>query len=1066
MKSGLMKRILTMGLCVAMLAGDCMSVAAAGNGLGTYAVTVTSEEIELVKDYNIKVGHYLSEDEKVEIAKRQKFYKSSEHVLNSEQMLSLPVQGGTDYELVKVMVKNADGTVIKTITDNLNDEEQLYITSEILEEKDVTADDVELTEEEKEAWLKDTERTVEMFYKPVSSEFRNAVTYFDYSIMSKGIDMVPTEKKYGLLYKQIVSFDYKGKHYEKLTHIDGKFGQINPNENWNVIPQVVPTTGDVFTNVVCYDKDTGEEAFRWDGTAKYNSQNFVYIDYVPTPFTNIKNAGINSYGIGHEDEFLAIGQTTAFHDYTLLIGGLNANINNAANTNNGSNAIVPNLITGLTSDLKKVITGPGVWEPGYFSAEPLNGKTIYSDRFELKFQNDGHKYVLVSSIDTGEDGKGTAETYAGKDNQDFFPLNDVEYEDTVEAVTGAGGGSEALTGDGRNEKGNNVFFGMRYDFSFEIGNYEGPLQYTFVGDDDLWVFVDGYKVLDLGGLHQRYPNAYDVGLKVNNEVDLWEVTDDQGNLLIDPKDTEKTHQVTVLYMERGAWDSTCYMEFIIPSPAPMDTVITDKPTATIEFEKVDAEKKNLKLEGAVFGLYKEGQETTFKTAVSDKNGKVQFTGVKPGTYYVKEISAPDGYELNEQSYKVVVDKGIKEGTVIKLNGDKLGIIENTPKKGMQVWIRKQDSNNSKISLAGAEFTFESTDGTTYPQTTVTTDDGGHIRFNDVPVGTYELTETKAPNGYVCPSEPWIIEVSECLGHGCGPEYCHEQGNSGKGLHFKITSGPSNYLGNALWQEGPGKGQKWTAIYNDLTTDFEFKKIDKETDKALEGVEFKLYAVGAGENGKDVLVKTVTSDKDGMVKFEDIIKGSYRLEETKKDGYEAAGPWYLEVKVNDKNTGLQMSLKNDKGEDVKKVEAGMYVIENTPEKGSLTITKTVDKVNLVYGAPSFTFKIEGPDGLVLYRSITFENATELTKSITINNLPLGTYKVTELETLRYTLVTANGVKGTVTANGEAKVAFTNKLTDTERYSHSDIVINSFRMDENGNIQISQTREVTEDKVVEE
>ena len=83
----------------------------------------------------------------------------------------------------------------------------------------------------------------------------------------------------------------------------------------------------------------------------------------------------------------------------------------------------------------------------------------------------------------------------------------------------------------------NSFFGMQYAVEFTLTpDYIGPLEYTFFGDDDMWVFLDNTLVCDIGGVHSS----------VGEYVDLWDYLSQEGRT-----ETEK-HTLTVFYTERGA----------------------------------------------------------------------------------------------------------------------------------------------------------------------------------------------------------------------------------------------------------------------------------------------------------------------------------------------------------------------------------------------------------------------------------------------------------------------------------------------------------------------------------
>lgn len=254
-------------------------------------------------------------------------------------------------------------------------------------------------------------------------------------------------------------------------------------------------------------------------------------------------------------------------------------------------------------------------EPGFFvdqdATATINNNETYLRRvikdYKLVFDQNGDSYKLTKIIDKNGDQRATA-------GSNFFPLDGVPRSE-------------------KSDDGNhNYFFGMRYDVTFKIGDYVGPLNYTFTGDDDLWVVLDGKKiVIDLGGIHQA----------AKKEVNLWDY--------VKHKD-ENEHTLTILYMERGAYESNCQMEFTLPSARISE--VTNVPTTDLVLKKVN--KSQDALSGARFTLVNsETNESQTATSV-DETGLVNFTRLRPGTYTLTEDIAPEGYEASNESWIVKV----------------------------------------------------------------------------------------------------------------------------------------------------------------------------------------------------------------------------------------------------------------------------------------------------------------------------------------------------------------------------------------------------------------------------
>lgn len=207
----------------------------------------------------------------------------------------------------------------------------------------------------------------------------------------------------------------------------------------------------------------------------------------------------------------------------------------------GENAKKTGIVTGLSDDYKEVlfsVNEPGVFPKDGATAAKTKGLTV-KEGYRLKFSQSGDTYELKEVLDKEDNVAATA-------GADFLPFGN-----------------------------NNFYFGIRYDVTFTLGDYIGELNYSFTGDDDLWVILDGKQVvIDLGGIHDA----------LTDTVDLWNY--------IDRTDKNKEHHLTILYMERGAGKANCNMKFTLPNADVIKVVDDDVPDIPPE-EPVDFTEKDV-----------------------------------------------------------------------------------------------------------------------------------------------------------------------------------------------------------------------------------------------------------------------------------------------------------------------------------------------------------------------------------------------------------------------------------------------------------------------------------------
>ena len=445
------------------------------------------------------------------------------------------------------------------------------------------------------------------------------------------------------------------------------------------------------------------------------------------------------------------------------------------------------------------------------------------------------------------------------------------------------------------------------------------------------------------------------------------------------------------------------------------TFTNKRVNATIDLVKEDSETGNSAqgdavFEGAIYGLYaredinhpdgRSGvlykKDEQVATLTTDKAGKASVSNLYLGKYYLKEITPPVGYLLDEEEHDVNCNyegdqvETVKRNTVSK---------ENVIKQPFQL-IKAADNDKTDADLLkGAGFSaylissLTVKDDGSYDFTnatpTVLTEDGKTEMFTDergyacsipIPYGRYIVRETTTPHNFM-PVDDFIVTVTE------------------------NSSTP----------------QVWRVLLDD-----EFKaklKIVKQDDETkqpvlLANTEFKVYDLDAKKYVEQVTTypntvvhKSYFTDENGYLILPESLKcGNYRIEEVSApDGY-TQNTQYVEIKV-DKNTAYQMDSVS--GDAIITV-----TYENHPVKGKLVIHKSGEtlksfKKDFVYEETSLEgaeFEIYAAEDIftpdhqvdeqgkrhVIYAKDTLVKTVTTNKNgeAVIKDLPLGKYRVKE------------------------------------------------------------------------
>lgn len=525
-------------------------------------------------------------------------------------------------------------------------------------------------------------------------------------------------------------------------------------------------------------------------------------------------------------------------------------------------------------------------------------------------------------------------------------------------------------------------FGMTMSAKFiqpKDGKIKGNnMVFEFSGDDDVWVYIDGVLVLDIGGIHNVVSgsiNFADGKVKVgSNNYTLENLFKEAGaekkGDFVSGKDIFKdytVHTINFYYLERGKGDSNCKLKFNLPT-VPDGSVKVQKQLSNTDKEKyadvkfkfqllVKDEKENY-VPSTPNGILDDGRKVEFsedKVFTLKPGQYATFSGLKANTKYrIKEL----GVSKNEYDKVFINDKVMKtsqDGNVISdeatVGSRPLVIFTNkcSENNSRKLCITKKikgdipvnDKFNFKIKLNDQQYT-----GNYYLQDSkgkyYTSKNGTLEEANEKTVcgKAVEGVVSSVPAGYTVVLEQILagtsFEVNEInlnpTDYG-NPEYSIEAADI-----VNTTDSASGKI-----KLGSDAKVTVTNTRNDVAS-LEITKVNTSK-QPLSGAKFTLQC-------KSDQAKTynVTSDAEGLLKFENLSVGNYTLTETEAPSSYVKSTESYEVKVSVENNKATAKLyKADGTTEIENKQIINYT-EKEEAENNLTSSKTaevVDYKNRIY-----------------------------------------------------------------------------------------------------------------------
>lgn len=627
------------------------------------------------------------------------------------------------------------------------------------------------------------------------------------------------------------------------------------------------------------------------------------------------------------------------------------------------------------------------------STDSGTGKTVYSDANHL-FKKDADGYYEYDSAKnfaqfdektknftvykvpgSSTNAIGLQKASGNNPHGSFFPFNTLG-ESICEGIHEISGNSP------------DFHFGMTMSAKFiqpKDGKINGNnMVFEFSGDDDVWVYIDGVLVLDIGGIHNAASGSINfangnVTVGNNNNLNLRKLfadANEEGDFVSgENRFADYTmHTINFYYLERGEGDSNCKLKFNLPT-VPKKSVTVEKQLSNTDKEKyADVEFKfQLLVKNAqekyvpsdTKGILSDGKNVEFKSETINNVSYNNVFTLKPGQH-----ATFSGLEENK-NYKV---------QELDVSADKYE----------QVLINGKNATNQKGNVISTEATVDSRQWVTFTnecseknsrKLCITKKIKGDIPVNDKFDFEIKLNSQLYTGNY-------YLQDSE------GNYYTSKNGNlenaakktvCGKAVDGVVSSVPAGYT---VVLEQILAGTSFEVNEINLTTDYgnpeysieaaeDVNTTNKASGKIKLGSDAKVTVTNTRNNvasleitkvntsnqslpgakftltldGDSAKTYNVTSDKDGLLKFENLSVGTYTLTETEapSGGYVKSTESYKVIVSVENNKATAKLYKADGTTEIENKQIINYT-EKEEAENNLTSSKTaevVDYENRIY-----------------------------------------------------------------------------------------------------------------------